>query len=131
MRRPRQPKHPSPFRPRSAPRIVSGRNSDRCTRLIRLASAICFSLRDAGASAAGKKPRQEIHRCDGHSDAKEHAGKHTLRAAFTEGKGETGQYNGNEGEAASDGAGESLLQYANGVFPRRSSRLAKGRSREK
>src|SRR5713101_8434138 len=109
---------------RSAPRIVSGRDSDLCTRLIRLASAMCFSLRDACVSAARKKPRQEIHRCDGHSDAKEHAGKHTLGAAFTEGKGETRHYNGNEGEAASDGAGESLLQYANGVLPRRSSCLA-------
>src|SRR6266850_992142 len=77
---------------RSAPRIVSGRDSDRCTRLIRLASAMCFSLRDAGISAAGKKPRQEIPRCDGHSDTKEHAGKHPLRAAFTEGKGETRHY---------------------------------------
>src|SRR5690242_10162680 len=103
---------------RSVPRIVSGRESDRCTRLIRLPSAMCFSLRDACISASGKKPRQEIHRCDCHSDAKEHAGKHTLRAAFTEGKGETGHYYGNERETASDGAGESLLQYANGVFPR-------------
>src|SRR6266704_5525493 len=113
---------------RSAPRIVSGRDSDRCTRLIRLASAMCFSLRDAGVSASGEKPRQKVHRCNGHSDAKEHAGKHTLRAAFAEGKGETRNYNGNEGEAARDSAGESLLQHANGVFPGRSSRLAEGRT---
>src|SRR5260370_9724584 len=105
---------------RSAPRIVSGGDSDRCTRLIRLASARCLSLRDAWVSAAGKKPRQEIHRCDSHADAKEHAGKHALRATFTEGKGETSHYNGNEREAAGDGAGECLLQYADGVFPRRS-----------
>src|SRR5258708_24805501 len=116
---------------RSAPWIVSGRDSDRWTRLIRRASAMRFSLRNADVSAAWEKPRKEIYRCDRHSDAKEHAGKHTLRAAFTEGKGETRDYNGNEREAASDGAGESLLQYANGVFPRRGSRLSKGRPREK
>ncbi len=92
---------------------------------------MCFFLRGASVSATGKKPRQEIHRCDGHSDTKEHAGKYTLGAAFTEGKGKTRYYNGNERETASDGASESLLQYANGVLPRRSSCLAKGRSCEK
>src|SRR5713226_6554144 len=80
-------------------------------------------------SVAGKKPRQEIHRRDSHSDTEEHTGKHTLRAAFTEGEGEAGHDNGNEREAASDGAGESLLQHANGVFPRGSS-LGEGRSGE-
>jgi len=42
---------------RSGPRIVSGRDNDRCTLLIRLASAMCFSSQDVGVSAAGKKPR--------------------------------------------------------------------------
>jgi hypothetical protein len=92
---------------------------------------MCFSLRDAPVSAAWEKPRKEIYRCDSHADAKEHAGKHTLRAAFTEGKGETRHYNGNERETARNGAGESLLQYANCVFPWRGSRLAKSRSDEK
>jgi len=92
---------------------------------------MCSSNRKADVSATREKPGQEIHGCDGHSDTKEHAGKYPLRAPFTEGKGETSHNNGNEREAASDRAGESLLQYANGVFPRRSSRLAKGRSREK
>src|SRR5260370_16155878 len=87
-------------------------------------------LWDVRDSVAGKEPRQEIHRRDSHSDAEEHTGKHTLRAAFTEGEGEAGHDNGNKREAASDGAGEGLLQYAHGVFPRRSSRLGKGRSRE-
>src|SRR5260370_30567576 len=103
---------------RSAPRIVSGRDSDRCTRLIRLASAMCFSLRDAAVSAAWEKPRKEIYRCDSHADAKEHAGKHALRAPFTEGKGETSHYNLNERDAAGDGAGQILLEYVNGRFPR-------------
>src|ERR1039458_4911369 len=75
---------------------------------------LLWEVRD---SVAGEKPRQEIHRRDSHADAEEHTGKHTLRAAFTEGEGEAGHDNGNEREAASDGAGESLLQYANGVFP--------------
>jgi hypothetical protein len=92
---------------------------------------MCFSLRDAAVSAAWEKPRKEIYGCDSHADAKEHAGKHTLRAAFTEGKGETRHYNGNERETAGNGAGESLLQYANGVFPGRSPGLAKRGTREK
>ena len=41
-------------------------------------------LQDAGVSCAGKKARQEVHCPDGHSDAKKQAGKHTLRATFTE-----------------------------------------------
>src|ERR1035437_7174337 len=88
---------------------------------------LLWEVRD---SVAGKEPRQEIHRRDSHSDAEEHTGKHTLRAAFTEGEGEAGHDNGNERKAASDGAGEGGLKYADGVFPRRSSRLGKGRSRE-
>ena len=93
---------------RSAPRIVSGRDSDRCTLLIRLASAMCFSVANVCDSVAGKKPRQEVHRRDGHANAEEHAGKHALRAAFAESEGETGDNDGNEREAAGDGAGESL-----------------------
>ena len=63
---------------RSAPRIVSGRDSERCTLLIRLASAMCVSPRDVRDSVAGKEPRQEVDRCDGHANAEEHTGKHTL-----------------------------------------------------
>src|SRR6266853_227694 len=85
-------------------------------------------LWDVRDSVAGKKPRQEIHRRDSHSDAEEHTGKHPLRAAFTEGEGEAGHDNGNERKAASDGAGESLLQHANCVFPWGSS-LSEGWSR--
>ena len=86
-------------------------------------------LWDARDLVAGKKPRQEIHRRDSHSDAEEHTGKHTLRAAFPEGEGKASHDNGNEGEAASDSAGEGLLQDANGVFPWGSS-LSEGRSGE-
>ena len=74
-------------------------------------------LRDVRDSVAGKKPRQEIHRGDGHADAEEHAGKHALRAAFAESEGEAGHDDGNEREAASDGAGEGRLQNVDGVFP--------------
>ena len=82
---------------RSGPTIVTGRDNDRCTLLIRLVYAICFSLQDTGVSGAGKKPRQEVRCRDGHSDAEKHAGKHTLRAAFTEGEGEPGHANRNQG----------------------------------
>jgi hypothetical protein len=57
-------------------------------------------LRDVRDSVARKKPRQEIHCGDGHANAEEHAGKYTLRAAFTEGEGEAGHDNGNQREAA-------------------------------
>src|SRR5580700_10388359 len=80
---------------RSAPRIVSGRDSVRGTLLIRLVSAMCFPLGTVCDSVARKKPRQEIHCGDGHANAEEHAGKHTLRAAFTEGEREAGHDNGN------------------------------------
>ncbi len=86
-------------------------------------------LWDVRDSIARKKPRQKIHCGDGHSDTEKHTGKHTFRAAFTEGEGKAGHDNGYEGEAASDGAGESLLQHANGVFPWGSS-LSEGRNRE-
>jgi len=42
--------------------------------LIRLVYAICFSLQDTGVSGAGKKPRQEVHCRDGHSDAEKRPG---------------------------------------------------------
>src|SRR5271156_2657706 len=102
---------------RSAPRIVSGRDSDRCTLLIRLPSAICLSHGDADDLAAGEKPGQKIHRCDSHANAEEHAGENAFRAAFAEGEGEAGHDDGHEREAASDGAGERCLEYADGVFP--------------
>src|SRR5208282_3810267 len=100
---------------RSAPRIVSGRDSERCTLLIRLASAMCVSLRDVRDSVAGKEPRQEIHRCDGHTNAEEHTGKHPLRAAFTEGEGEACHDNRNERQPSGNRARERLLQDADGV----------------
>src|SRR5882762_9649774 len=83
---------------RSAPTIVTGRDNVRCALLIRLVYAICFSLQDTGVSGAGKKPRQEVRCRDGHSDAEKHPGKHTLRAAFTEGEGEPGHDNRNQGQ---------------------------------
>src|ERR1700722_214632 len=47
---------------RSAPRIVSGRESDRDTRLIRLGSATLASIGKLEKSTARKEPRQEVHR---------------------------------------------------------------------
>jgi hypothetical protein len=44
---------------------------------------------DHEESIAGKKPRKEIHRGDGHSHAEENAGEHTLRSAFPKSEGET------------------------------------------
>jgi hypothetical protein len=97
---------------RSAPRIVS--DNDRCTLLIRLVSAICFSLQDAGASGAGKPktgsslPRWPFRRRKGR-------GKHTLRAAFTEGQGEPGHDNGSS--LRSDKRPHSALDSAGGKVP--------------
>src|ERR1700693_694136 len=111
---------------RSAPRIVTGREMARWTLLIRLASAICFSIQNTVVSITRKQPRQEIHRGDGHANAKQNPGKHPLRAAFTEGKGEASHDDGDEREGASDGAGEGLLQHADRVFPGGSSLRERG-----
>src|SRR5882672_6268171 len=86
---------------------------------------------NVGDLGAGKEPRQEIHGCDSHANAEQHTGKHTLRAAFPKGESEAGYNNGDERETASDGAGEGRLEHAYRVFPRRSSRLGEGWSREK
>src|ERR1700732_4485135 len=91
---------------------------------------MCYSIRATPESIAGKKPRQEIHRRDGHADAEEHTGQDALRATFTEGEGEAGDDNGDKRESASDGAREGLLQHANGGFPRGIPLLGEGRSRE-
>jgi hypothetical protein len=89
-----------------------------------------FSIREQRDSTAGKQPREKIHCGDSHPDAEEDTSKHTLRATLAEGEGEASHDNGNEGEAASDRAGECRLKDADGVFPRRGSRLSESRSRE-
>ena len=55
-------------------------------------------MQNAGVAGAGKKPRQEVHCRDGHSGAEKHAGRHALRATFTEGEGEPGHDNRNQGQ---------------------------------
>jgi hypothetical protein len=81
---------------RSAPRIVSGRDSDRCTLLIRLESAMCFSPRDVRESVAGKQPSEEIHGGDGHADAEQNACEYPFRATFTKGESKTSNHDCNE-----------------------------------
>ncbi len=71
---------------RSAPRMVNGRDKDRCTLLIRRTSTMSFSVRDRHDSIGRKQPRQKIHCRDSHPNAEEYAGKDALRAAFTEGE---------------------------------------------
>ena len=66
----------------------------------------------------GKKPRQEVHCCDGHSDAEKHPGKRTLRAASTEGEGEPGHDNRNQGQVPCNRVRKRLLQDTHGVLPR-------------
>src|SRR5271156_1937631 len=53
---------------RSAPRIVRGRESDRCTRFILRISAMYFSVRVVRYSIARKEPREKVHGGDGHSN---------------------------------------------------------------
>ena len=105
---------------RSAPRIVSGRDSDRCTLLIRLVPP-CVSPSDARDLVAGEKPRQEIHGGNGHADAEEDASKHTLRAAFTEGESESGHHDGNEEKPRAmvlvNAVWRTLTAFSQGEFP--------------
>ena len=104
---------------RSAPRIVRGRESERCTRLIRADVCHVF-LRTRGEELiAGKEPSQEIHGGDGHSNAEQHASEYALGTAFAKGEGEAGDNDRDKREAAGDGAGESGLKNADGVLPRR------------
>src|SRR3984957_9794721 len=58
---------------RSAPRMVRGRERARCTRLIRLESAMFRLFLKASESIAGKEPSQEIHGGDSHAAAEQHA----------------------------------------------------------
>src|SRR6266849_2202799 len=117
---------------RSAPRMVRGRESERCTRLIRLAFAISAPVSpDSEGHASRKEPSHEVDGGDSHAHAEENAGEDAFRAAFAEGEGESGDDNRDEGQPARDGAGECLLENANGVFPGRSTgRLSEDRCRE-
>ena len=74
-----------------------------------------------------KQPSQKVDGGDGHANAEEHAGKNAFRTTFAEGKGESRHDDGNEGESASDGTGEGLLQNTDGVLPGR----VAGRLRER
>src|SRR4029077_11278511 len=76
---------------RSAPRIVSGRFSDRNTGLR------CMIIRLKQVSDA-KEPEKEIHRQDSHAEAKQEPGKGALSAAFPEGEREAADNNSDQGE---------------------------------
>src|SRR5207302_5060725 len=101
---------------RSAPRIVSGRESERWTELI-LRAFVMTVLRSKPVSR--KQPGHEVDRGNGHPNAKENAGEDALRAALAEGEGQSGDDDGNEGQPARDGAGEGLLENIDGVLPGR------------
>src|SRR5712664_1703754 len=60
---------------------------------------------------ARKKPREKIHGGDCHANAEEHAGENPFRTAFSKSEGQASHYNRYERQAASDGAGKSLLQH--------------------
>src|SRR5690349_11663584 len=86
---------------RSAPRMVSGRESDRWTGLI-LRVFVMRLLRLQPTS--WKQPGHEVDGRDSHPDAKEDPCEDTFRAPFAEGEGQTGHDDGHEGESASDRA---------------------------
>src|SRR5260370_4822112 len=68
---------------RSAPRIVSGRDSDRWTLLTRLASAM-YSSSFLRRSGAGKQPREKVHRRDCHANAEQHTRENAFRSPLAE-----------------------------------------------
>src|ERR1700733_5447146 len=70
---------------------------------------------DRQESIAGKKPREEIHRGDGHSHAEENAGEHALRSTFPKSEREPGYDDRNERETPRQGAGASRLQENTGT----------------
>src|SRR6267142_2523040 len=87
---------------RSAPRMVSGRDSDRCTALI-LRCWFMAGRRLRFAQVSRKEPSHEVDGRDGHTHAEENTGEDTLRAAFSEGEGQTGDDNRDERQPARDG----------------------------
>src|SRR5579884_1208047 len=101
---------------RSAPRMVSGRERDRCTGLLRRSRAMRISPVQA---VSWKEPGEKVDGGNGHADAEEDAGKDALRTAFAERECQTGDDDRDEGESARNRAGERLLQDVNRVFPRR------------
>src|SRR5271169_5218413 len=58
---------------RSAPRMVRGRDSERCTRLIRLAFTIVVPVNRFRVPVSGKEPGHEVDGGDGHAHAEEHS----------------------------------------------------------
>ena len=117
---------------RSAPRIVSGRESDRDTRLIRLGSATFVSVGNLRNQLPGKSQVRKFTAAIAMPTPNKHAGQHAFRAAFAECEGETGNDDGHKRKPASDGAGESGLQNAHRVFPRRiATALGEGRRGKK
>src|SRR5580704_2421311 len=102
---------------RSAPRIVRGRESERCTLFIRLAAAMRFSVRNVRESVAGKQPREKVHGGDGHTDTEQNAREYAFRATFTKGESKTGHHDCNEREPTRDGAGERRHENVDGVLP--------------
>src|SRR5215470_4852487 len=77
-----------------------------------------------------EQPREKVHRRDGHADAKEHAGKHSLGTAFAKGERKARHNNCDQRQTPRNGAGEGRLQYVDGVLPR-GIRLGKDWSGEK
>src|SRR5450755_1529285 len=69
--------------------------------------------------ASRKEPSHEVDGGDGHANAEKNAGKYAFRSTFAKGEGESGDDNRDERKPARDGAGERLLENANGVLPRR------------
>src|SRR5271154_6726328 len=115
---------------RSAPRIVSGRDSDRWILLMRLASAMFSSFWDQRVSSTRKEPGQEVHGCDGHPDAEQHSGQNALRPAFTEGEGEAGHDDRDKRESARNGACKRRLKDVDGALPGGIARLSESGSCE-
>src|SRR5580704_798851 len=111
---------------RSAPRMVSGRESDRCTLLIRLVSAMCCTP----PSRSRKEPSQKVHRSDRHSHAEQHAREDPFGSPFPKSESESGHDDCNERESARDGAGKRGHEHVDRVLPRRIALLREGRCGE-
>src|ERR1700685_4657655 len=100
---------------RSAPRIVSGRDSDRCTLLIRLA-CVMFSSLLVGISGSREKPGQKVHCGDSHTHAKQHPGQHALRSTLPKSEREPRHHDRDQRKSARDRAGERCFQNVHRVL---------------
>ena len=114
---------------RSAPRIVSGRDSDRCTLLIRLVSAMCFSFGTCVIQLPGKSHDRKFTAAMAMPTPKSTPASTRFEPPSPKAKVRPATTMATSERPRAMVLVKACLQHANGVFPWGSS-LSEGRSGE-